>query len=253
MATTSWRRRLSYWWHVTRRTPNPSRRRWQLAGLVAVAAASALLVAASIRDSPTPTTTAVDPGPERAMFLGGSLVEGVGASDRQHSFPYRVAELTGWRVGVEGEADTGYATASGAADTDPLAQPFWARVGEVVAADPDVVVVQGGRADAAEGPVAQARAEVRRTLETLREGLPTADLVVVGPMSPDGRTTPELEQMRDVVRAAARDVGATFVDPLAEQWLTPDLAEEYADPATGSLDDDGHLYVAKRLVEALDA
>ena len=251
MATSSWRKRLSYWWHVTRRTPSPSRRRWQLAGLVVVAAASALLVAASIQDSPAPTTSAVEPPPERAMFLGGSLVEGVGASDRQHSFPYRVAEMMGWRVGVEGEADTGYATASQAADSDPLAQPFWARVGEVVAADPDVVVVQGGRADAAEGAVAQSRAEVRRTLEALREGLPTADLVVVGPMSPDGRTTPELERMRDIVRATASEVGATFVDPLAEQWLTPERAEEYLDPATGALDDAGHQYVAEQLVEAL--
>lgn len=53
----------------------------------------------------------------RATFLGGSLIDGLGASDRESSFPMQAAELLGQRID------------------------------EVVAADPDIVVVLGGRAD----------------------------------------------------------------------------------------------------------
>ena len=216
---------------------------------------TAVLVGATLSDPDvTPTTPPAADDSVRASFLGGSLVGGLGASDPERSFPVQTAKLMGWRADVEGQVETGYVSdGQGFPGAQPLAQPFWQRVDEVVAADPDVVVVQGGRADVEQHSLRDSKKGVRRTLTELRTELPDAELVVVGPFMPDGSTSQELEALRDAIRAEATRIGAAFVDPLGEGWITPDNADRFYDATGRTLNDEGHRYLAERLADELAA
>lgn len=90
-----------------------------------------------------------------------------------------------------------------------------AGIPDVVAAEPDVVVVAGGYADADEYPAADVGAAARALLERLRCELPDAQLVLTGPFSTTDVPTWGQPRTRDALAAAASAVRrAAFVDPL---------------------------------------
>lgn len=82
----------------------------------------------------------------------------------------------------------------------------------------DVVVVMGSLNDAAQTPEA-AHQEATKTYATVRAASPSAVLIVIGPVWPNASPYPSLLPVRDAVRTAAQEAGATFVDPLAEGWF----------------------------------
>jgi lysophospholipase L1-like esterase len=104
-------------------------------------------------------------------------------------------------------------------------------VPEAIAAKPDVVVVSGGRNDADEyRSIESERAEgaaVRATFETLRRGLPHAEIVAISPIWDAGPAPLGIARLRADVAAAVLSVGGTYVDigePLAgrPEWLAKD-------------------------------
>lgn len=74
---------------------------------------------------------------------------------------------------------------------------------------------------------------------------PDARVLVIGPPWPSSTPPPAVLAIRDALRAQAAAVGATFVDPIAEDWFTgrPDLIGHDGVHPT----DAGHTYMAEKI------
>nr|WP_243850777.1 SGNH/GDSL hydrolase family protein [Modestobacter marinus] len=126
------------------------------------------------------------------------------------------ADALGWEPVLEAVSGTGYV----AVGAEPGAAPYQERVDEVVAAAPDVVVVQGSTNDAGL-PTAEVHAAAETLYADLQAQLPEAQVVVVGPLIPPGSDPVAVAGVRTALAEAAGAAGLPFVDPLAEGWLHP--------------------------------
>jgi acyl-CoA thioesterase-1 len=151
--------------------------------------------------------------PVRAAFLGDSYTVGVGDDD-EGGYVRPVAERFGWEALVFGQTGTGYVDPG---DVDPGSVPYPDRIPEVIAAEPDVVVVQGSTNDARRPEDVQAAA--LELFTALREGLPETQIVAVGPVLPPIESSGDVRRVTEAVAAAAAAAGVPFLDPVAEEWL----------------------------------
>lgn len=117
----------------------------------------------------------------------------------------------------------------------------------------DIVIVFGSINDMFDGAnAADVTRAARDTYSTVRAAAPSATLMVVGP-SPTGDEVPdELRQVSDGVARAAADAGATFIDPIAEQWFSGDAAALISDDDLHPTDD-GHAYIAELVLPHVEA
>lgn len=200
-----------------------TRRRWVVAGVVAVPLAFAVVLAVEVelaRRGPTLPETEphdldglvgrADGGdPIHLVWLGDSTAAGVGASSRDGALPRQVAALLDRPVRVTGLAVSG------------------ARVGDVVEdqagladLDPDVVLVSVGANDVTHlGTLGAFEDQYRDLVAALPDGV---DVVLLG--VPDMGSIPRLaqplraiagfrgRQLDEVVRDVAAEVGAAYVD-----------------------------------------
>ena len=118
------------------------------------------------------------------------------------------------------------------------------RGGAIVEPDDDLVIIFGGICDAPEKPES-VEAAVRETFSLARKASPHAKLIAAGPASALADPGPDVTRVRDIVRNEAVKIGATFVDPIADEWFVrdPGLIRE-----DGSPTDAGHAYIAERLL-----
>ncbi len=99
--------------------------------------------------------------------------------------------------------------------------PYTQRVADFVQANKraTVVIVEGSRNDAPSDPV-QVKQNAAYVLSAVKTGIPTAKIVVIGPIwdstVPPATTVAANEQVKQV----AKDLGLTYVDAIAEGWLT---------------------------------
>ena len=146
-------------------------------------------------------------GPLRVAFLGDSYVDGEGAKRPQETrWTARVSERLGWTEVNLGLGGTGYTTPG----PKEKATTYFQRVDAVKEADPDVVVVSGGRNDVLSTPerIRAAAAKLLIALEQLK-GSPL--VVVVEPMW-DASTPPRnFREVVGAVRAAALGAEVEFV------------------------------------------
>ncbi|GAC1373187.1 MAG: hypothetical protein NVS2B15_19250 [Pseudarthrobacter sp.] len=159
-----------------------------------------------------------DPGDTavKVVVIGDSLSTGFGTSPEQ-AWPelLQSAHLSNTRplkVSNAAENGSGYVAAGDEGDT------FTTQVRAAVSPDADVVVFFGSDNDAgtAPGELGDAAALAFAAASSLA---PKAVLVAVGPLSGNDETDPLLADVRDTEAAAARNMGVTFIDPIAEQWL----------------------------------
>ena len=118
--------------------------------------------------------------------------------------------------------------------------------------DVSAVVIFGSRNDmyAAPDVVRMAAAD---TYAAVRSAAPDAVLVVVGPVWPGDAPPPEILTTRDMVRDAAAEAGATFVDPIDQGWFAEDPGGLMA-PDNIRPSDAGHERIAIGVYQAvLDA
>lgn len=115
---------------------------------------------------------------------------------------------------MEDGPGTGYVN-PGAEGLGPFTEPD--RIAHVTRDAPDLVIVQGGIADVGKPDVEPAAQSV---FDQIRAGVPAARVVVLGPMSPPGLDTDAVTAVRDQIRTAAEQAGATFIDPIDEAWIT---------------------------------
>jgi acyl-CoA thioesterase-1 len=175
-----------------------------------------------------------------AVFLGDSYTA---ASEQGSGYALRTAVAMDWAAVLERFGGTGYVTAGQL----PGGAPYADRLDEVVADDPDVVLVQGSTNDIC-SPVAAVGAAAEDLYAELQRRLPAARLVVLGPTAPPGVDRAAALAVRDAVEDAADGAGVPFVDPIAQGWLTP-ADGLYADPIHPN--QAGYGQLADDLVEAL--
>jgi lysophospholipase L1-like esterase len=162
-----------------------------------------------------------------AVFLGDSYTAGAGASQVEKSAPYLLAQHYGWRPVDLARGATGYVSSP----PDPgqvwcglnHCPSYTESIPAAAAANPDFVIVNGGRNETAISGTSQWTQGVRDFYTGLRRSAPHATIIATSPIWDDNPTPPQIEAMRAVVRQAVTAVGGRFID-LGEPLLgRPDL------------------------------
>ena len=187
--------------------------------------------------SPSATGTPAAPADQPVgVFLGDSYTVGENSTEERGYAPL-VAEQLGWRLVELGQSGSGYTTAGGAPDN----QVFLDRVPAVVEQAPQFVVVQGGTNDVGVD-ADQIEERAGQVLTALKTELPEAAIFVVGPADPPQREDDQMADVAEGLRTASVAANVTYIDPIAEQWLTPNLFTDGLHPG-----DEGYEVFATRL------
>jgi lysophospholipase L1-like esterase len=196
--------------------------------------------------APTSTPKSAEPTPipvpeaKKVVLIGDYTADsGVGgAGPRNWTALVGLALQTNQptRVVRDNAEGSGYVSA-GAYD-----QTFLDAAKVLVTRDVSVVVIFGSRFDmyAAPDAVRQGAADA---YAAVKEQAPDAALIVVGPVWPGSAPPPELLTTRDMVRDAAAEAGATFVDPIDAGWFADDPGKLMS-PDNISPSDAGHEQIA---------
>jgi acyl-CoA thioesterase I len=167
--------------------------------------------AASTDSAPAPTSVTF-------AVLGDSYSEGAGASPGRGWVEHFGEDMCWSLMNLSAEFGTGY-TDSGDQATPGFAR-FNERIGDVVAGQPKVVIVQGGANDADATPE-QITAEASKVFGSLRTALgENATIVAIGPVPTPLTDPPSLAPVSAAISAAASQFGVDFIDPVAEDWLS---------------------------------
>ncbi len=201
----------------------------------------------------TPATTSVgQPSaaarPVTSLWFGDSIVEGCCRSTSSvRSMAQEAASQLGWaEPQIAAGGGTGYLTARTLGDVRSASYPERIEAA-VQSAYYDVVIVAGGNNDATASfdPV-RFRSAVREVLAQVRANLPEAQMVVLGPYSPDGTG---YDMQRTIEREEAARVGAAFIDGVALGWMRGRL--DLLDGDGFHPNDAGHAHLGARVADAL--
>lgn len=188
--------------------------------------AIAILALLCVIGSPT---ALADPGlrppgpPYRVVVIGDSIT---GGSNEGGTGAFGWPEIT-WNSlrgqgidvipAVSGQGGSGYVQRgnSGTIYGDEAAR--------LIAPDDSVILFFGSRNDGPL-PLDEVSGAAHDAFVNAHNVAPAAKLVVVGPIWPGPDVYPPVAAIRDSLRQRAKEVGAIWVDPIAEGWLTgPDL------------------------------
>lgn len=228
-------------------------RLWAYVGvlvLAGVAAAAALYAVQSVSAQGAgsgvtpPSAVSPDPALTTIAFLGDDPAASA-PSGSGDVWPERVAADVDAALVDLSAAGAGFATG---ADVSPCEADFCPSVldavPDAVAADADIVIVSAGTADASVSR-SELRSRAVAVFNALRVGLPSAQIVVVGPVSADP-ATPEVTTIEGILKAAASQADVRYVSLLSPAAVTADDLDD-----DGSLTGDGQQAVAERVVRAL--
>lgn len=239
-----------------------SERRARTWGLAVVATGVAAIVALSAWQPwrPAPTLDAASgaasasdveplsvPADARVLVFGDSWTYGAAANRPTEGYAYRLGELEGWDVTVDGVRGSGYMRAG-------IDGPDFATRAEYLDpdADYDLVIIQGSINDRLQGAFGY-RDAVDVAWDRFERTYPRAQFVILGP-------TPHAFPVHEGTARIDRDLQAEaaerhwwYISPLQEQWITPANYLDVIDPGAGRWhpSTEGHRYLAERLVAAL--
>ncbi len=211
-----------------------------------------LCLIAALSDGPrarAATTTPVA-SPVHVAFLGDSYTFGVGATQPTDGYAYLVAKSEDWTARVVGLPGSGYVRVAIRDDKN-----IAAGLPAVIAAHPQVVVVECGHNDAMPNvDYTQTEAAALRDLSALRTALPSAMIVVVGPIWLNGHPDTKALYVRNAIHAAQQRIpGTRWIDPIAQHWFTGSWTRRTGDDATminyaaGHPNDLGYEHIATLL------
>jgi len=176
-----------------------------------------------------------------AAFVGDSYTDGVGASDPDHRWTTLVADRMGWLEDNLGVGGTGYLKTRGD-DAN-----YVGRLDELVACNPDVVVVAGGQNDDTLDSDPEALfSGIRYFFDQIRFRMPAAKIIAVGPSFPTPVSPAQLE-FDSAVREAVNAAGGQFVSLLSPPVIDPAMVL----PDRLHVDDAGHAAIAARVLGSL--
>ena len=177
-------------------------------------------------------------------FTGGSPQGGTGER-RWTAVATSLLQADGLDVVMKVDAERG---AGYFAKGKRTGQVFRDKIPATVTSGDSVVVVFGSINDAS----ATAGQMARATCDTMRDAeiaAPASHLVIVGPSEGTAKPPEPLLSTRDVVRTRAAELGATFIDPIADKWFVdrPDLIGADGLHPT----DAGHEYMAQKIAPVI--
>lgn len=176
-------------------------------------------------------------------FLGDSYSKGIGASTSGSRWTTLVSASMGWSELNLAEGGSGYTTTYLGQKTD-----YGIKLDVIAAAQPDIVVVSGGRNDYEAGTSSITRAVAASLYSAIKSAAPEAELVVTRPIWDSTRPPAEFATLGDGVHEAARTAGARYLDigePLTDR-------PEMIDPDGLHPNDAGHRAIAEAVVRAID-
>jgi lysophospholipase L1-like esterase len=187
--------------------------------------------------------SAVDPDAPVVAFYGDSYTLGTGATDPSHRWSTAISIDRGWNefnpsVNGLGFVNNRASTPPDYADDD--------EVPTIIAKDPDIVFVTMGLNDNFSMPqrADEIQAAITTDLETLRDELPEARLIVVEPFWYTDARPESVEQIIGWVEEGAAAVGADWI-PGASRWIEghPEwMAADRQHP-----NDDGYAEMTRRM------
>lgn len=107
-----------------------------------------------------------------------------------------------------------------------------------------LVVVYGSENDMG-ADLSQISGQVAKTAAVVKQKSPHATLLFVGPAAYSSEVDPELLTIRDQIKQGAQEVGAKFVDPIAERWIMDDKADLIG-PDEDHPTVEGHIYLEQK-------
>ena len=171
------------------------------------------------------------PSPSHALrvaVIGDSYTAGVGLSKGEVWSALLGAER-GWTVWNYAEGGTGYVkryATGGAKVCGTDACPNYGEVvPDVVAAEPDVVIVAGGRNDGALLTPELDRG-ITGTYQAIRKGLPNVKIIGVAPILAADDSPASFPEVKPAVERAVEAVGGSYVDLGAPLGGHPELIQK---------------------------
>jgi len=176
-------------------------------------------------------------------FYGDSYTLGTGASDPSKRWSTVVSAERGWREHNESVNGLGFVNNRTSFEGGDLP-------GQVIAADPDIVIVTMGLNDAFsyDRSADEIHEQIGVDLHRLDDALPEARFVVVEPFWYTDERPESVDVIAGWVREAADEIDADQV-PGASRWLTGHPEWTAADGLHPN--DDGYAELARRMDEAL--
>lgn len=139
-----------------------------------------------------------------AAFLGDSFTTGTGAGSTSKRWTSLVAASQGWQELNYGVGGTNYGTDG----PNSTAQSYAERLTSIIISSPNIVVVSSAGNSMGQGQ----EEAITETFETLRDGLPEAQLIATSPYTRSGDFPDQLREFGDEIRDAVEAVDGRYVD-----------------------------------------
>lgn len=164
---------------------------------------------------PLPTETASTPvEPPVAVFFGDSYFNGSEFTTKDQSYGTLAGQRAGYQPVIAGAGGTGFV---GDLSPDKVGN-YPAQIasdGLPDVNDPALVVIEGGLNDVGQDPKA-VQASAEKVLDKAGKAYPTATVVLVGPVDPNGDYA-DTAPITAALHRAGDAAGVTFIDP--SKWL----------------------------------
>jgi lysophospholipase L1-like esterase len=145
----------------------------------------------------------------RAIFLGDSFTEGSGATGWHNGYAHLICNRFGWECWNSGSGGTGFVNPSSGLNR----LKYYDRIQrDVIANNPDVVIVQGGQNDTTY-PASDVLTQANAVFSTLKSSLPTVPIIAVSNVMIGGSSTAIL-QTRDSIKTASLQNGVALIDSI---------------------------------------
>lgn len=211
---------------------------------VSRAAATTVIVAAGAVSAVSGAPSGRAETPTHIAVIGDSYTTG---SDEGGNGP-RSWTAQAWKLlahrGVDIQADVAAEGGAGYGQPGNRGSVFQDLTARAVRRNDVLVVFFGSRNDQPVSPTEFPKLAAG-TFHLARFAAPDARVLVIGPPWPTATPPAAVLTIRDSLRGQARDIGATFVDPIAENWFVgrPDLIGHDGVHPT----DAGHAYMAEKI------
>jgi lysophospholipase L1-like esterase len=140
------------------------------------------------------------------IFMGDSFTEGTGADGWYNGYASTIGRMLGWDYWTSGSGGTGYLNAGTRIKFQDRVQR------DVIAHDPEIVILQGGQNDTTFQPN-EVEAAAELLFKTVTAGLPNALVIAISNIA-IANTTTAVTQTRDAIKAAALRNGIALIDSI---------------------------------------
>jgi lysophospholipase L1-like esterase len=238
------------------------RLRKSIAAVIVIVAAVALLVVTPLprgrspllakASSATPAPRAPEatdrslPAGSHLLFIGASYSIGLGATSPLDALPRLLSRDLHASFRVDAIAGTGFQN-PGRKGLGTFAQRIRT---DAATPSPQAVLIQGGRNDL-HYPLSREFDAVLATIRLARARFAQARIVLLGPVPARVPVSRRMSRLCNSIARAAAAGRASFINPVAEHWITEANEHRYIGNIPGHPNDAGYRYIARRLLDAL--